>query len=359
MGELRIDSLTGRSVLVAENRARRPNEFALQSAPATGAQTLTNLALAEVGLPDVPGVPSCPFCVGNESQTPPAVHEQRDADGRWQVRVVPNMYPAVTPGDCPLFLPIGETSQPHDEQEKGTVPFAAPSSGAHEVIIESARHIDRASPLSTEEVQPIVAAYAHRLRHWANDGRFRYGLVFKNQGPRAGASIAHLHSQFIALPEIPPVVHAELHRAEHDYRQHQSCPYCRLIQREREFGQRIVLDAGGYVAFCPFASLQPHEVWLMPDRHEPSFEQPSSPDSTGRLAEILQTLLRRLELTVPDAAYNMLLRTAPWRTGCDNWCHWRLELLPRANPLAGFELATGVHINPLAPETAARQLQSP
>jgi len=84
----------------------------------------------------------------------------------------------------------------------------------------------------------------------------------------------------------------------------------------------------------------------------------SSPDAACRLAEVLHALLERLEPIVPDAAYNMLLRTAPWRVNCDNWCHWRIELLPRVNAFAGFEIATGVHINPLAPEEAARQLRS-
>jgi UDPglucose--hexose-1-phosphate uridylyltransferase len=226
------------------------------------------------------------------------------------------------------------------------------------VIIESARHVDRASALSTPELRQVLGAYAHRLRYWRDDGRFRYGLVFKNQGPRAGASIGHLHSQFIALPAVPPAVDAELHRAEDDYRRHELCPYCRLLERERLFAERIVLDRNGYVAFCPFASLQPHEIWLLPDRHEPSFEQMSSPDALDRLAEVLQALLKRLERIVPDAAYNMLLRTTPWTANCDDRCHWRMEFLPRVNAIAGFEIASGAHINPLAPEKAARQIRS-
>jgi UDPglucose--hexose-1-phosphate uridylyltransferase len=337
VAERRTDWLTGRSIIVAEHRAQRPNEFASNFAAGTGAQTVANLALAEIGLTDVVGVPSCPFCVGNESKTPPAVYQQLDAEGRWQVRVVPNMYPAVTP-------------------TVGTA--AADARGAHEVIIESARHVDRASSLSTQELRQVLEAYANRLCSWRDDGRFSYGLVFKNQGPRAGASIGHLHSQFIALPDVPPAVEAEMHRAERDFRRHDRCPYCRLLERERSFAERIVLDRNGYVAFCPFASLQPHEVWLLPDRHETSFEQLSSPDAADRLAKIVQDLLKRLELIVPNAAYNMLLRTAPWKAGCDNWCHWRMEFLPRVNAIAGFEIASGVHINPLAPEKAARQIRS-
>jgi UDPglucose--hexose-1-phosphate uridylyltransferase len=349
--ELRTDWLTGRAVLVAENRAQRPNEFAGQLAPATGAQAVANLALAEVGLPDLPGLPTCPFCAGNESRTPPAVFERRDTAGRWQVRVVPNRYPAVVPDPVAAGGPPAEAAA-------GEPPAATPALGAHEVIIESARHIDRTSALSAAELQHVLETYAHRLRFWRDDGRFRYGLVFKNQGPRAGASIAHLHSQFIALPQVPPLVDAEQRRAAQDYQQHGSCSYCRLIGREKAWGERLVLDRHGYVAFCPFASLQPHEVWLLPERHEPSFENGVRHGAAERLADVLHALLERVERNVPDAAYNLLLRTAAWGAHCDDWSHWRIELLPRANPLAGFEIATAVHINPVPPEAAARQLRS-
>ncbi|MEX0612126.1 MAG: DUF4931 domain-containing protein [Pirellulales bacterium] len=340
MSELRTDWLTGRAVIVAENRALRPNEFALAAAATTGSQTVANLALAEVGLPQVPGVPRCPFCAGNESKTPPPVYERLDEQGAWHVRVVPNMYPAVTPED----LVAG-----------GARPTLA--GGVQEVIVESPRHIERTSALSATELRQVLDAYADRLRHWREDSRLRYGLVFKNQGSRAGATIAHLHSQFVALPKVPPAVDVEMRRAEDDYRRHQSCPYCRLIENERSFGERVVLDRDGYIAFCPFASLQPHEVWLLPGRHEPSFEQISTPGAMDRLASVCHALIQRLESIVQDGAYNMLLRTAPWMPGCDMWGHWRIELLPRVNAFAGFEIATGIHINPLAPEASARQLR--
>ncbi len=339
MAELRTDWLAGRSVILAENRALRPNEFAREPAAATGTQSVANLALAEAGLSDVAGVPSCPFCVGNESQTPPAVYQKFDEQHRWRIRVVPNMYPAVTLGN------------------DGTETSATPAFGAHEVIIESARHVERASALSVPELRDVLETYAHRLRHWRAVGRFAYALVFKNQGPRAGASIAHLHSQFIALPAVPAPVDAELRRAEDDYRRQRSCPYCRLAEKERSCGERIVLDRDGYVAFCPFASLQPHEIWLLPARHEPSFDTAALPEALDRLAGVLHSLIGRLESIVPDAACHWLVRTAPWSDGCENWCHWRIELLPRINAFAGFEIATGVHINPLAPERAAAQLR--
>jgi UDPglucose--hexose-1-phosphate uridylyltransferase len=350
MPELRNDWLSGRTVIIAENRALRPNEFEV-AAPMSraieaglpssiGKQNVANLALAEVGLTDAPGVPTCPFCPGNESSTPPSVYEQTNEQGQWQLRVVPNKFPALS-----------------FDGEKAPPP-AAPALGVHEVIIESRRHIDRMSAISLPEFRHVLETYAARLQHWRDTGRLNYGLIFKNQGPRAGASLAHLHSQLIALTAVPPAVEAELLRAKQAAEQGGACPYCRLLESEQAAADRMVLDRGGFVAFCPYASLQPHEVWVMPDSHHhvASFEQmPSS--VLDALAAILHAVLLRLEDVVPAAAYNMLLRTAPWRFDCGDYFHWRIELLPRTTSIAGLEIATGIYINPVPPERAAPRLR--
>jgi UDPglucose--hexose-1-phosphate uridylyltransferase len=333
--ELRTDWLTGRTVLIAENRALRPNDFAGEAASAAG-QVANNKTL-----------PSCPFCTGNESRTPVPVYEKLNDCGHWQVRVVPNMFAAVETG-LPTVIP--EIASAAAESQRVTT-----ATGAHEVIIECPTHLDRLSMLSADELRSVLEAYAARLAHWRKQDQLRYGLVFKNQGPRAGASIAHLHSQLIALPFIPAAVEAEQRRAAESYSRDRRCPYCQVIAQEQAADVRIVLVRDGFVVFCPFASWQPGEVWLMPTAHEPSFES-ASPHRFERLTRILYSLVSRLESIVPGAAYNLLLRTAPWIAGCDAWSHWRIELLPRVNAFAGLELATGIHINHLPPERAAEQL---
>jgi UDPglucose--hexose-1-phosphate uridylyltransferase len=342
MPELRTDWLTGRVVLVAEDRARRPNEFGGNAAAV--------------------GTGACPFCAGNEYLTPPAVYERLDAAGRWQVRAVPNKFPAVTIAEG------SRTALADSSHGWGDSSAARPACGAHEVIIESARHVDRMSLLSLDELRGVLAAYAARLRHWRDDGRFCYGLVFKNEGPRAGASLAHVHSQLIALPDLPPLVAREIERVQQDFDRHQICPTCRLVEQERKANVRVVLERDGFIAFCPFASLQPMETWLLPIAHEPAFEEVAD-DSFGRLAGVLHALLESLEATLPMTNFNLLLRTAPWHTDGSaaragrslartvNGQHWRLELLPRVTSLAGLELAAGVHINPLPPEAAASRLR--
>jgi UDPglucose--hexose-1-phosphate uridylyltransferase len=208
-------------------------------------------------------------------------------------------------------------------------------------------------------VRDVLETYAARLRHWRRDGRFAYGLVFKNQGHRAGASIAHLHSQLVALPAVPALVEAEISRADQFQRETTSCAYCELIQVERRLAARIVFDDGHYVAFCPFASLQPCETWIIPVGHQPAFELAmNGSESLERLSQLLHTLVTRLERLLPEASYNLLLRTAPWSGDCDQIYHWRIELVPRLNAVAGLESATGIFINPIAPERAAEKLRS-
>jgi UDPglucose--hexose-1-phosphate uridylyltransferase len=277
-------------------------------------------------------VATCPFCHGNEHLTPESLDEQSDEQGHWRTRVVPNMFPAVTVDSAAI--------------------------GVHEVIVESPIHYDRMSSLSLAELEGVFKCYARRLNHWRIDGRFAYGTVFKNQGPAAGASLSHLHSQFMALPAVPPDVDAEIHRAKGSFQKGGDCPYCRLIDSERSAGERIVFDGDGYIAFCPFASWQPHEVWILPTRHEPSFERATKEAGVKNLAKALKPLVDRLETLTPGAACNWLLRTAPWQQDCDRWCHWRLELLPRVHSFAGLEIGTGIHINPLPPERAAANLRA-
>lgn len=357
MPEQRTDWLTGRTVVIAKNRALRPNEFA--STPGIvdpcGTSEFGQLLRKAAGAVDPAS--TCPFCPGNESATPPSEYEEVDDAAHWQVRVIPNKFPAVNLDDASNATPR-VTTPSHLAASDPPAFTCGPATGAHEVIIEASRHIDRTSMLSTAELRQVLKTYAARLLHWRDDGRFVYGLVFKNQGPRAGASLSHLHSQLVALPGIPPAAEAELQTAQAAYLRTHECPYCRLLADERRAGARIVFERDGFLAFCPYASVQPHEVWLMPTEHVPSFEKFAVGEHLDRLASILHGLVARLEEVVPGPSFNLLLRTAPWKAGYDNWCHWRIELLPRVNSIAGLEFATGMYINQLAPEYAAAELRA-
>ena len=115
-----------------------------------------------------------------------------------------------------------------------------------------------------------------------------------------------------------------------------------------------MLERDGFIAFCPYASLQPCEVWIMPTAHEPWFERRAASERRRHSQKFCTALLVRIEAMLPRPAYNLLVRTTPWQDDAAAAGHWRIEILPRVNPLAGIELATQIYINPIAPKRAAQ-----
>ncbi|MBI2481387.1 MAG: DUF4921 family protein [Planctomycetia bacterium] len=317
MPELRQDPLSGRWVIIAENRAARPDQFAVTNAT---------------------GVDVCPFCPGHEDLTPKAsaVYPAESSATDWQVRVVPNKYPAV---ELDASGGRGEAAI-----------------GVHEVIIESPAHVASLTEVSAAEAQLTFVAYRDRLQTLSKDKRLAYGLVFKNARAEGGASLEHTHSQLIATSTIPADVQYELARAGEHQMLHGSCAFCDLIGGELH-GARHVLETDSFAVFCPFGSRFPYEMWVLPKEHCESFE--TTPDSElAELADLMRRLIRGLEVLLDAPAYNFWIRNAPFRLSSHDDFHWRIELTPRMTRLAGFELGTGCFINPVGPEHAAAELRS-
>lgn len=317
MPELRQDPLSGRWVIIAENRAARPDEFATTNG-------------IDVDL--------CPFCPGREDLTPPAtaVYPSDSPDNPWKVRVVPNKYPAV------------ELNATGDRGEAAV--------GVHEVIIESPAHVISLSGVSDEEARLAFVAYRDRMQVLRQDSRLAYGFVFKNARAAGGASLEHVHSQLIGTSTVPADIQFELAKAGEHQMLHGRCAFCDLIDGELD-GARRVVETDSFVVFCPFGSRFPYEMWVLPREHHESFEE--TPDSQlAELAKVMQNLIRRLEATLDSPAYNFWIRNAPFRLSSHDDYHWRIELTPRLTRLAGYELGTGCFINPLSPEKAAAQLRS-
>jgi UDPglucose--hexose-1-phosphate uridylyltransferase len=318
ISELRTDPVCGRKVFIAEDRAKRPNDY------------------AQVQIAKAPAA-NCPFCRGHESLTPFATAEA-PADGPWQVRVIPNKFPAVH-------------RQPVEVSDGATAPV-----GAHEVIIESPRHLHDITELSADELTRVLGVYRDRLRHWSGDEGLRHAILFKNVGFAAGASLEHIHSQLVALPFVPEEIEAELGGARRYYGSHDECVYCRLLADELHSGARLVAREEPFVAFCAYAGRQPYETWLMPTEHAAQFHEIAEQDLAA-LASLLQQVLGRLRRRLDGLSYNLILHTLPFHGAETQSYHWHWELIPRTSHLAGLEWGSGVHINSLAPERAAQRLR--
>ena len=324
MPELRQDPISGRWVIIAKGRAARPQEYRTKST-----------RIEQV---------ACPFCEGQERMTPSETmairdhHTVADSPG-WRVRVVPNRFPAVDKGSG--------VSYPADK-----VYVACQAIGVHDVIIESPRHIRSITELSDSEAREVFLVYRDRLGELKGDTRLAFGLVFKNVGDAAGASLEHIHSQLIATSIIPVHLRDEWQLAGEFYRQHGSCVFCEIVQRETSSHDRIVVDSPRFLAYCPFASRFPYEMCVLPKLHESHFEEMDD-ESNAELASVMRRLIGLLEATMDSCSYNYLIHTSPFDTESVAHYHWHIEVLPRSTNAAGFEWGTGYYINPVPPEEAA------
>jgi UDPglucose--hexose-1-phosphate uridylyltransferase len=326
--QYRCDPVTGRWILIASERAHRP--------------------LNEV--PDVPVVvePSaCAFCAGNEHRTPTECDAVRPAgDERpssWTVRVVPNCYPAVR-HDASLL---------RTSEIPSLLEAVAPGVGVHEVIIEVPDHYGDLTRSTDGHLKDVFDIYRRRLRAVRERCPGLFALVFKNFGRAAGASQPHLHSQLLATTFPPPLLGEELEGSRQYFQRTHRCVFCDLLAREAEIGIRIVAIDDGLVAFCPFASMFPFELWIFPTEHESRYEAVADV-RLANLGTLVKRLLVRLEhLSSPPPAYNYFIHTAPLDRNDYPHYHWHLEIVPRILGLAGFELGGGMFINPVPPEWAA------
>jgi UDPglucose--hexose-1-phosphate uridylyltransferase len=327
MSELRKDPVVDRWVIIANERSKRPNATAL---------TIKSKS-------DEP----CPFCAGHEAETPPEVLAYRDGSigansPGWKVRVVPNKYPALASvRDIP-----GSADSPYN---------AMGGLGAHEVIIESPTHCLSMAELSERQVEDVLRAYQERVIALHDDPRWQSIIIYKNEGSAAGATLAHVHSQLLALPIVPCEVAQEWRAlvAHHDATGR--CLYCEILDHERMDRRRIIVESAAFIGFCPFASRFPFEIWIMAKKHSPFFHTIAK-DELRQLALMLRLCLRRLAGIV-DASFNFVLHSGPLKEAKREHYHWHLEILPRITKIAGFELASGCYINTEAPEIAARQLR--
>lgn len=328
MPELRKDPITGRWVIIATDRPRRPGDFVReQVAPR--------------------GVRACPFCPGSEEKTPPEVLAYRNGGAAnepgWTLRVIPNKFPAL------------RVEGSMDRQGEGLYDKMT-GIGAHEVIIETADHALTLADMPEKRIEDVFWAFRDRVLDLKKDRRLRYILLFKNHGEAAGSSIEHTHSQLIALPVVPKRVQEEMTGARRYYEFKERCIYCDIVRQELDTGSRVVLETDHYLAIAPYAPRFPFETWIVPRAHRSHFEDFDAP-ALQNLAWVFRTMLRKLDRVLERPPYSMVIHTSPIQEGPDPSYHWHIELIPKLTKVAGFEWGTGFYLNPTPPEEAAKFLR--
>jgi UDPglucose--hexose-1-phosphate uridylyltransferase len=338
MPELRKDPIIERWVIISVERAKRPNDFKVSH---TGEEESF-----------------CPFCEGQEEHTPSEIFAERKPGTRkdgpgWETRVVPSV--------SERFTIYGNL----ERRGLGMYDIMNPI-GAHEVIIESPTHYSDISQLPLDKLELAIKTALFRITDLEKDIRFKYCLLFKNHGAKAGGSkfSKHVRSQIIATPVTPTRVKEELRGSRTYYHYKERCVFCDLIRQEMESGTRVIMDSQHMIALAPFASRFPFEIWLLPKKHSSDFMNIQK-EEIKDLAIVFKTVFSKLSKALNDPPYNYMLHTAPfrrtrragyWHTIKDDY-HWHIEITPRITQVAGFEWGSGFYINPTPPEEAAKYLR--
>jgi UDPglucose--hexose-1-phosphate uridylyltransferase len=200
-----------------------------------------------------------------------------------------------------------------------------------------------------------VAGARDALAEASAAGQTEYLTVVQNWGQQAGARTNHLCLDLYDLPQIPHRIAEELGGAARFVIREGECPYCRLVRDEVRRPDRLVWEDADSVAFAPYASRSPFEVWIVPRRHDADFGRADAA-AIAATAEALRQVLGRLATTLDGPPYNLVLHTAPLREQVDSTYHWHWEIHPRLREIAGLELGTGLPVNPVSPEDAVEEL---
>lgn len=291
------------SVVIAQARAKRPSDFLKKRRVAA----------------------KCPFCRGNEAMTPPTILALPD-EKRWQVRCFENLFPALSKRFAQAY-------------------------GAHEIVVDTPLHGKRLGAASAAQLRMLLDAYVRRTSALSRDKKIKYVFVFRNSGADAGASLAHEHSQIVALPFVPFAAFHELNGNTRYYEKTRRCFYCEAEKRRA----LRVFATEHFTCECPFASRWSFEMLLAPKRHVQQLGDLSGAELDD-LAAALRKALAALDALLENPPYNMLVHNAPVHGAPRH--HLHVSITPRLSVPAGLEFGTGVFVNTMAPELAARELRN-
>lgn len=296
--EIRKDYFKEEYVIIAPNRAKRPHRVGT--------------------IVEALGV--CHFCPENfENET--ITYQDNNEKGDWEIVSVINKFAALSTENPKAY-------------------------GQAEVIIETRRHGFDVNEFSVDHIVRIFDAYIDRFTALRNMDGIKHVILFKNEGGKAGASIAHTHSQVMALPILPPKIKNEA-SAYNEYRlKNMTCPYCDIIANETDQPRVIWQDENLFV-LAPYASESPYGAWFLPKRHIRFISELNRSEKES-FATAMKIVLGKLDEF--GIAYNYFVENAVNREDY----HMHIKLAPRPSIWAGLELGTGVIINAIAPEYAAK-----
>jgi len=325
--ELRMDLVSQDWVIVATNRAKKPNDFK-----------------------KLKKTKKCLFCDIKKQNIPVLVMAEGETNPRykkipknWTVAVVPNRYPALIP-----FFKL-------EEREEGGLYKKMNAVGFHEVVI-TRDHKKQLADLTVNRIKEVIDCYQLRYLDMKDKKFVNHISIFHNHGPLSGASIAHPHSQIITTFLLDVDLKNALSKAKKYYEEKKRCLYCDMKNHELKVKKRIIFENKNFVTLCPFASKTSFQVTITPKKHLSYFENITEQEKRD-LAESFKKVLSKIKKGLNNPSYNFYLHTAPADNKNHGYYHWHFTILPKLDNWAGFEIGTKLEIITVEPEQAAEYLR--
>lgn len=325
--QLRQDLVSGDWIVIAPGRAKRPHRLIKKPEK----RVITPKFICPFENPQKSGHEKSILIYGNNKD--------------WQLQIVKNKYPAFVHKEnkCAIVVKSG--------------PYSVTETIGHHDIVITRSHTKNFQMLSSEEANQVFEAFRGRYLMLLDDKCIDYISIFHNWGPKAGASVYHPHYQIIAIPVVPSDVKHSLTGSSEFFKKHAKCVHCLMIDNEIKNKKRILYENNRVVAFAPFVSKEPFEIRVFPKKHLPYFENTSDIDLKN-VVKALQRVLMQLKKNLRDPDYNFFLHTAPVKDKEKySHYHWHVEVRPKITIRAGFELGTGMDMNVVDPDDAAKFLR--
>ncbi len=323
MAKLRQNIVTGEWVVIAPERAKRPEDFVMAAAPKRHIDS------------------QCPFCIENQNSAYPLSIKDAETEN---VYVIPNKYPAFSKEDSI----ISEGDNFYQDTK---------SVGGHEVIVLK-KHDQDIYEDGKIIIDEMIGVYKNRYHFYDNNPTIEYTMLIHNHGPEAAASIEHPHSQLFASAILPSYIEKELDGSKRYFDSGKKCVFCRMVEIEKENNQRVIFENEQFLVFTFFASRFPFEMWVVPKKHQSQFENIDQNTQT-ELSEALHEAISKLNKALNFPPFNYWIHTLPHHyQEANDYYHWHMEIAPRVSKFGGYEMGSGIVIDVVSPELAARYLQN-
>ncbi len=322
MPKLRQNIVTGKWVVIAPERAKRPEDFVMAAAPKRHIDE------------------KCPFCLTNPESAYKFSIKTAETE---HIYTIPNKYPAFVKDE----EIISESSELY---------FSTKAVGGHEVIVIK-DHQTEIYEGGWQLLDELFKVYQGRYRYYQQDPTIEYAMPIHNLGPEAAASIEHPHSQFFASSIIPNQVEDEMVGSKSFLLDKKECVFCAMIKEEQKQKVRVVAENEDFIGFTFFAARFPFEMWILPKKHQSFFETIAGSERES-MAKIVYQLINDLNRTLRFPPFNWWIHTGPTKKDhVKDYFHWHMEIAPRVSKFGGYEMGSGIVIDVVSPELAAQFLK--